>query len=283
LRRSAANAASPIRKHARIDLGYVSDIAETYDSHDADELDGEGVEYAPFDTQMQYGQMDEIPSEIPDCQNIGILNDPEPEYNGHYAHLASHIETVRFSPLVNAACIAEHESGSKCGSVFVEQARDYWTELFHMSLCSMPERVVKELTSGNLKQAYDSDANLRQTLDSFEERAKSHPCIYVRSLTASAGQPMTTDQAKRFVKWLQRYVSNDLTIRRSKSTASAKRRSNELTPSLAASGSVPALSLHVHTSVRGQVPAWNAVSITCGFFASNSSQNARGEAPRTYP
>ncbi|CAG5171989.1 uncharacterized protein ALTATR162_LOCUS7407 [Alternaria atra] len=154
LRRSAANAASPIRKHARIDLGYVSDIAEAYDSHDADELDGEGVEYAPFDTQMQYGQMDEIPSEIPDCQNIGILNDPEPEYNGHYAHLASHIETVRFSPLVNAACIAEHESGSKCGSVFVEQARDYWTELFHMSLCSMPERVVKELTSGNLKQAH---------------------------------------------------------------------------------------------------------------------------------
>lgn len=120
MRRSTANAASPIRKHARIDLGYVSDIAEAYNSDDADEPDGGSIEYAPFDTQMQYGQMDEILSEIPDCQDIGILNDPEPEYNGHYAHLASHIETVGFSPLVDAACIAEHESGSKCGSIFIE-------------------------------------------------------------------------------------------------------------------------------------------------------------------
>jgi len=205
LRRSAVNAASPMRKHARIDLGYVSDIAEAYDSEDEDELDGEGIEDDPLDTQM-----DDAPFDIPECQDVGDLDEPEPEYNGRFAQFASHIETLGFLPLIDAARMDEYKSGSTYGSVLTKKdVQIFWTDMSFQTLCSMPERVVIELISGNLKQAYDSDVDLRQTLDGFEELAKSHPCIYTRSLTTADGQPMTIVQARRLVKWLQRYVSDD--------------------------------------------------------------------------
>jgi hypothetical protein len=68
LREAAPNAASPIRRHARRDLGYVSDIADAYDSDDSDELEADGIEYAPFETQMEDGQDDHFSAAIPDCE-----------------------------------------------------------------------------------------------------------------------------------------------------------------------------------------------------------------------
>lgn len=53
LREAAVNAYSPIRKHARMDLGYISDIADADDLDDADELDAEAQHDAPFETQAQ--------------------------------------------------------------------------------------------------------------------------------------------------------------------------------------------------------------------------------------
>jgi hypothetical protein len=224
LRKAAADGASPMRKHARIDLGYISDIAEMYDTDDEDELEADGVEYAPFDTQAEVAQGDHFPINIPDCEDIGTLDGLESVERNRFVKIARHIQEDGLVPLVDEACIAENSSGSNFGKFFFKEAREFWTEMSLLTLCSMPEKAIRELLFGNLKQAYDSDVEFRDALDSFEERAKKHPCIYTRSLTTADGQLMTITQARRLVKWLQRYVSDDQAIQNHPTCKEAFRR-----------------------------------------------------------
>lgn len=88
--------------------------------------------------------------------------------------LVSAIDTDGYLPLIDAMMTAEHESGSKFGTYLFEEEKAYWEAMSLSTLCSMPEQVVKELICGNLKQAYDSDQDLREKLDEFRERGKQH-------------------------------------------------------------------------------------------------------------
>jgi hypothetical protein len=211
LREAAPRAASPMRQDARIDPDYVSDIAETCATDDEDELDADGIEYAPFETQAEESG-DNTTSDIPECEDIGTLGDAQHIESHPFANQTMRIPEDGLFPLVQGALQAEQASGSRFGQYFFNEAKEYWTELSLLALCTMPDRVIHELIRGNLKEAYDSDASLRERLDAFQERAKKHPCIYARSLTTADGQPMTISQARRLVKWLQRYVSDDETI-----------------------------------------------------------------------
>lgn len=207
LRDAAANAYSPIRKHARIDLGYASDVAEADDSDDSDKLDAESQDYAPFETQVESELENEEWSDIPDCEDVGSLTGNVTTTSDRLVELVSAIDTDGYLPLIDAMMTAEHESGSKFGTYLFEEEKAYWEAMSLSTLCSMPEQVVKELICGNLKQAYDSDQDLREKLDEFRERGKQHPCIYARTLTTADGKLMTTAEARRLVKWLHFYVS----------------------------------------------------------------------------
>lgn len=220
VREAAANAGLPIRKHARLDLGYVTDLADTYDSDDEDELDAEGTDFAPFETQEETGH---TLCQIPACEDIGALGESQTAGGYRFAEAARHIKADGIFKVIEEARLAEHASGSKLGA-FYHDRPEFWAEMSFLTLCSMPEKVIYELICGNLKHAYDTDDELRHTLDMFEKQAKRHPCIYARSLTTAEGDLMSTDQARRLVKWLQRYISDDITIREHERCQEAFRR-----------------------------------------------------------
>lgn len=212
LREAAVRALSPLRKHSRIDLGYVSDLAEADDSDEADELDADSQQYAPFGTQVQEELEIDLGDEIPESEDIGCLTGAVTVTEDKLVELMHNFESNGYAPLIKEALNAEHASGSKFGVYLHNEAQELWAEMSLRTLCSMPERAVKELVCGNLKQAYDSDANLHEKLDEFQERGKQHPCIYVRSLTTADGELMTTAEARRLAKWLQRYVSESPSV-----------------------------------------------------------------------
>ncbi|XPT04007.1 hypothetical protein M3J09_013091 [Ascochyta lentis] len=212
LREAAVNAYSPIRKHARMDLGYISDIAEADDSDELDELDAESHTYAPLATQAELDLEDDAWVDIPDCEDVGSLNGNVTITSDRFVELGHTIKEDGYIPLIHEALTAEHESGSKLGGYYHDKASDFWEAMSMTTLCSMPGRVVEELICGNLKQAYDSDEQLREQLDGFRERGKHHPCIYARSLTTATGDTMTISDARRLAKWLQRYVNESADI-----------------------------------------------------------------------
>lgn len=205
-RKAADSAYSPIRKHARMDLGYISDIAECDDSDDPDELDADSSQYAPFETQVQDELDDAAWEEVPECEDIGLLTENVNVSSGKFVELGLTIEEDSYFPTIEAALAAENESGSKFG-VFLFGEKDYWQAMSLTTLCSMPQRAVKELMCGNLKQAYNDDSELREMLDEFQRRGKQHPCIYARTLTMPDGTLMTVEETKRLARWLQRYIS----------------------------------------------------------------------------
>lgn len=212
LRMAAVSAHSPIRKHARMDLGYVSDIAQADDSDDSDELDADILQYAPFETQVQNELEDQAWDEIPECEDVGVLNAEATVTSSKLRQLGSTLDTDDYFLLTDYTVLFEYESGSKTGKFLYEEAQDFWRAMVMSTLCSMPKPAIKELMCGNLKQAYDSNPELRGTLDMFAERGKQHPCIYARTLTTADGRSMTTAESLRLARWLQRYVSDSTTV-----------------------------------------------------------------------
>ncbi|KAJ8107685.1 hypothetical protein OPT61_g8697 [Boeremia exigua] len=172
VRKAAESAYAPIRKHARMDLGYVSDIAEADDSDDPDELDADIQHYAPLQMQLQDELGDDVWSDHPECEDVGSLTGDVTASVDNFIELANAIETDGVIPLIEAALIAENKSGSSFGKFFSEN-QDYWDAMSLTTLCNMPERVVKELVCGNLND----------------------------------GTLMTTAEARRLARWLQRYIS----------------------------------------------------------------------------
>ena len=207
LRDAVVTAESPIREHARIDLGYNSNIAPGDNLDDPDELAADDQLYAPFQTQVEAELSGTDWGEVPECEDVGSLNAKATGTDGSLSQLGETLSTDGYYPLIKANMSAEYESGSTFGKYLFEEAQDFWEAMSLNTLHSMPERAVKELMCGNLKQAYDTDPDLRAMLQKFQERGKEHPCIYARTLTMADGSLMTSAESRRLVRWLQRYIS----------------------------------------------------------------------------
>ncbi|KAF2244400.1 hypothetical protein BU26DRAFT_569382 [Trematosphaeria pertusa] len=222
-RGAAVNAAPQIRHYARADIGEVSDLAED-DESDEDEMDADAIQYAPFETQVAGDEQLSQVDDIPECEDIGDLPNVLPEGSDHFVKLVEQVERDGFVPLIDEVLKVEHRSGSKFGEFLFAEAPDYWKDMCLLTLCSMPERVIQELTYGNLKQAYETDAELKAVLDRYQARGKEHPSIYARVCTRDNGELMTIEQARRVVKWLSRYISEDPAVKAHRRCVEAFRR-----------------------------------------------------------
>jgi hypothetical protein len=214
-RRGAAVSAAPqIRSYARRLIQDVSDIEDgsglESESEDSVESD-DGRAYAPFETQIQAALDRELTDQelaIPDCEDVGTLpgsSSTQPSWEG----VVRSSQRTRFVLLVEATLNEEHRTGSKFGTFFSGEAHEYWTDMSMLTLCSMHRQVIHEITYGSLKKAAEADSELRIGLDLFALQGRNHPCIYICVHTDQQGNAMKLVHARRLVKWLQRYTSEE--------------------------------------------------------------------------
>ncbi|KAF3005177.1 hypothetical protein E8E13_010659 [Curvularia kusanoi] len=103
LRTAAVRAHSPVRKYARMDLGYLSDVAEGDETEDLDELEAESQRYAPLETQVQDEHQDAIWDEVPECEDVGLLRGEAMMINSRLPRIGDKNETQPFLPVIQTS------------------------------------------------------------------------------------------------------------------------------------------------------------------------------------
>ena len=176
--------------------------------------DEEELNFALEDEQLQ-ARSDHVFSqeelEIPDCEDIGQLQDWDKDEREEFVEHVRAIETDGLLPVIERALDFEADAESSL-AIRYENNMQEWTFNSYLTLCSMDKKVIGELTYGNLALAVQRDSELRERLEKYKERSKQQPSIYARVHVSQDGSAMSVRDARRLVKWLQRYASEDLRI-----------------------------------------------------------------------
>ncbi|KAF3004990.1 hypothetical protein E8E13_008414 [Curvularia kusanoi] len=178
------------------------------------ESNDEELMFASEEEQMQarYGvSQEQLSIPVSGCQDIGQLQKWDEQEHEEFVRLVRAIPEDGQEPLIRRAIDVEAGSGSSLGVKY----QGMWTEWrfnSFLTLCSMNKKVIGELTYGNLALAVQRDYELRERLEKYQERSKVQPSIYARVLVAQDDSRMSARDALRLVKWLKRYISEDLFI-----------------------------------------------------------------------
>ncbi len=210
-RRVVTKTRSKLKRHAEsiLEGSDISDFRSESECSDEEELN-----FAPEEEQLR-ARVDHIFSQedldIPDCEDVGQLESADVGEHEEFVRHVRAIDQKELLPVIRKAIKAEADSGSCLGMRYSAKLKE-WDFNSFLTLCSMDQKVIGELTYGNLFLAVQRDEELRQRLDKYQEQSKKQPSIYARVHVSRDGSAMSVRDTLRLVKWLRRYISEDSSI-----------------------------------------------------------------------
>jgi hypothetical protein len=121
--------------------------------------------------------------------------------------ICSKLATTGFTPLVAALLKIEQDAGHSMSEDLKDRPHPFKESCLQV-LCSMDERLIPHITSGNLWKASSNDPEIKQVLEDNYKRGQGHPAIYLRMVvTRDHGLSMTVADANRIIRYMLRYIS----------------------------------------------------------------------------